>query len=268
MVTFLLSTNIPEDNTSETKNGQSADNQLIENKQISEALTYTKNLMNAVPTIVTTSSSAQTEQPEEPVTEEMSKEEKALQEITQWKNEFPKIEEDSGQAEFINTIAPAAVHIAHENGLYPSVMIAQAGLESGWGSSDLAQTYNNLMGTKGSWNGNSITVQTREDINGESVYIDAGFSVYDSWDDSLQRYGQLMKNGLNRDAEYYSGTWRQNAANYQEATAWLEGRYATDVSYAEKLNRTIESFDLVQFDNTDPLDENAEEFIEQLNTEL
>jgi len=191
----------------------------------------------------------------------------AAEQVEAWAEKLPKIDEESHQADFINAIASAAVLIAHEHGIYPSVMIAQASLESGWGRSDLAQKYNNLMGTKGSWEGENVTVRTREDVNGKSVYIEAGFSVYDSWADSLKRYGTLMEKGLDWDNKYYKGTWRENAETYLEATAWLEGRYATDSAYAEKLNGTIESYALDQFDEIEPLAEYLEEPLKYLTVQ-
>ena len=181
-----------------------------------------------------------------------------------WLEGLPVYEEESPQTEFIQLIAPAAILIAEKNGIYPSVMLAQASLESSWGESSLAQEYNNLMGTKGSWNGESITVSTREDVNGESVYIDAGFSVYGSWIDSLARYGLLMSEGLAWDANYYSGTWRENATSYKDATAWLQGRYATDSAYESKLNATIQSFNLDQYDEIEPFDIELADIIDEL----
>lgn len=187
--------------------------------------------------------------------------------IRKWKEDFPKYKENSQQIQFIQTIAPAAVLIADQYGIYPSVMIAQAALESSWGQSELAMNYNNLMGTKGSWEGETVKVRTREDVDGESVYIHTGFSVYDSWSDSLYRYGHLMRNGLDWDSEYYRGTWRENTKNYEEATDWLQGRYATDRSYAKKLKQTIKSFNLDQYDQQDSL-ENIESNLEHLLAEL
>ena len=185
--------------------------------------------------------------------------------IENWTKNFPTYDGDSKQTQFIQRIAPAAVLIADQYGIYPSVMIAQAALESSWGQSDLATVYNNLMGTKGTWKGESITVRTREDVNGESVYINAGFSVYESWGASLYRYGNLMRNGLNWDTEYYHGTWRENTDSYLEATDWLQGRYATDTSYANKLNQTIQTFNLEQYDAIESPDENLEELLKELD---
>ena len=195
---------------------------------------------------------------------ELSPEEEHLLALQEWESSFPEYEENTHQTEFIETIAPAAVLIANAHGIYPSVMLAQAALESSWGQSGLAQTYNNLMGTKGSWEGESVKVSTREEVNGESIYINAGFSVYDSWADSLHRYGKLMQNGLNWNAEFYKGTWRKNTTSYTEATDWLQGRYATDGAYATKLNQTIQSYNLDHYDNIESLDQGLEETLTQL----
>lgn len=201
----------------------------------------------------------------EPVSEsEVVVADKRAQSFESWLVDLPIYEEKSPQIDFIQRLAPAAILIAQKNGIYPSVMLAQASLESSWGESSLAQEYNNLMGTKGSWNGESVTVNTREDINGESVYIDAGFSVYESWIDSLARYGLLMSQGLEWDSNYYSGTWRENATSYKEATAWLQGRYATDSAYESKLNATIQSFNLDQYDEIEPFDIELTDIIDQL----
>ena len=52
------------------------------------------------------------------------------------------------QAEFLNKAAKQAVRAAKKYGTYPSVMIAQAIVESGWGQSGLAVNANNLFGMK------------------------------------------------------------------------------------------------------------------------
>lgn len=210
--------------------------------------------------VVTT---ADTNRTAAPVSESIS-EENELQALENWMEELPDYENESPQTTFIEAIAPAAILIADKYDVYPSVMLAQASLESSWGQSDLAEDYNNLMGTKGSWKGESITVRTREEVNGESVYINAGFSVYGSWGESLYRYGLLMANGLDWDADYYKGTWRQNTESYEEATAWLQGRYATDSAYARKLNGTIESFNLDQYDEIEPFEVEVADMLDKL----
>lgn len=191
-------------------------------------------------------------------TERLTQEEKQKVE-KEWQENFPVFEGNSAESKFLNEISREAVEIAYENNIFPSVMMAQAGLESNWGRSGLAKNYNNLMGTKGTWKGKTVSMRTREEVSGRSIYINAGFSVYDSWSDSLERYGQLLRNGPNGNASFYAGAWRTNAKDYKDATKWLQGRYATDGNYAAKLNRTIERYGLAQFDDIIPLDEELEE---------
>lgn len=211
-----------------------------------------------VTTMETTREATADEEPER------SPEEEKTLAFAEWKSNFPVYDSETDQTDFIQKVAPAAVLIANAQGIYPSVMIAQAGLESSWGRSGLAESYNNLMGTKGNVNGKSVTVRTREVQNGQDVYINAGFTIYDSWGHSLFHYGSLMRNGLSWDSSYYSGTWIENTKSYRDATAWLQGRYASDPSYASKLNQTIESFNLDQYDNIDPYDSELESALEKL----
>ncbi len=66
------------------------------------------------------------------------------------------------QKSFIESIAASAKPVADSNGLYPSVMIAQAILESNWGSSQLSRApYYNLFGIQGTYQGKSVVFKTQ-----------------------------------------------------------------------------------------------------------
>lgn len=213
--------------------------------------------------VTTSETNRETLTDEEP---ELSLEEQKALEFENWKASFPVYDSNTDQTNFIQKIAPAAVLIANAQGIYPSVMIAQAGLESSWGRSGLAESYNNLMGTKGNVDGRSVTVRTREVQNGQDVYINAGFTIYDTWGHSLFHYGSLMRNGLSWDSNYYSGTWIEKTESYHDATAWLQGRYASDPSYATKLNQIIENFNLDQYDAIDAYDSELDSALDKLYT--
>ncbi|MDO4680115.1 MAG: glucosaminidase domain-containing protein, partial [Aerococcus sp.] len=151
---------------------------------------------------------------------------------------------------FLQSIASYAQNLAGNNGLYASVMMAQAALESGYGSSTLSQApANNLFGMKGSYNGQSVMMNTLEDDGTGHYYTTkAAFRAYPTYYESLSDYVKLLKNGLTWDPNYYAGAWKTNTMSYQQATAYLTGRYATDTAYAGKLNRIIEQYDLTRFD--------------------
>ena len=144
------------------------------------------------------------------------------------------------QADSIQNIAASAVPVANEYGLYPSVMIAQAILESGGGTSLLASQYNNYFGVKYT-SGAGVDLPTTEYVNGSPETVVAKFQAYDSPTDSFADQGALLQN-------YYSGTLRENASSYQDATAALQGHYATDPNYANLLNNIISTYDLTAYD--------------------
>ncbi|MDK6232839.1 LysM peptidoglycan-binding domain-containing protein [Aerococcus sp. UMB10185] len=152
--------------------------------------------------------------------------------------------------QFLNKVIPHATELAGQNDLYASVMIAQAVLESGWGSSSLSQApYNNLFGIKGNYQGNSVVMNTLEDNGSGSYYgIRDGFRAYPSYRESLIDYVGLLKNGPSFNSNFYSGAWKSNTNSYRDATAWLTGRYATDTSYGPKLNNLIETYGLTAYD--------------------
>lgn len=159
-------------------------------------------------------------------------------------------EKDESVETFIRKIGESARKIGQENDLYASVMIAQAILESASGQSQLAQAPNyNLFGIKGTHNGKGVSFATQEDLgNGTFYTIQSTFRQYKDYEDSLNDYAQLLKEGITGNRHFYDGVWKTNAKNYQEATKFLTGRYATDTNYNKKLNGLIETYDLTTYD--------------------
>ena len=164
-----------------------------------------------------------------------------------------KYTEDLTTEKFIAQIGVMAQEIGQENDLYASVMIAQAILESSSGNSLLGRApYNNLFGIKGSYCGESVSLPTYEDDGTGRLYqIHDKFRKYDTLKDSLEDYAMLLTQDMGM---YYSGAWKSNTQTYEDATAFLEGRYATDTFYSEKLNALIELYDLTRFDDPLPLE--------------
>ncbi|MBJ0561768.1 C40 family peptidase [Enterococcus faecium] len=152
--------------------------------------------------------------------------------------------------QFLKKIADDAQEIGQKEGIYASVMMAQAILESGSGNSLLSSEPNhNLFGIKGSYKGSSVTFNTVEqDSSGQSYQVRAQFRKYPSYKESLEDYADLIKNGLTGNPDFYKPTWKSETKDYKEATKYLEGRYATDRQYSQKLNAIIEAYDLTKYD--------------------
>ena len=69
--------------------------------------------------------------------------------------------------QFIQSMAAGAIEGWNKYGVLPSVTVAQAAVESGWGQ---AAPGNNLFGIKGSYNGMTQKLRTREVYGGRSVW--------------------------------------------------------------------------------------------------
>ena len=152
-------------------------------------------------------------------------------------------------AAFITEIATYAQPIAQANDLYASVMISQAVVESGWGSSALSQApYYNLFGIKGSYQGQTVYMDTLEFLNNQWVNKKEPFRQYPSFAESFNDNAYVLRNTSFGNGYYYAGTWKSNTRSYTDATACLTGRYATDPGYASKLNNIITTYGLTQYD--------------------
>ncbi len=146
------------------------------------------------------------------------------------------------QAMSVQELAEAATPVANEYGLYPSVMIAQGILESSAGQSALAVNYNNIFGVKYT-SGNPVYLPTQEFLDGQMHNVVEPFQAYSSVAEACAAQARLLRGSF-----LYSGVWRENTSSYQDATAWLQGRYATDPNYASKLNAVIAQYGLTAYD--------------------
>lgn len=154
------------------------------------------------------------------------------------------------QKNFIEMIASTAKHVADSNDLYPSVMIAQAILESSWGERSLSKApYYNLFGIQGSYKGNSVSMLTQEYINGEYVNKKKLFRQYSSLEESFIDNAHVLRTTDVGSGFFYQKAWRSNTTNYRQATDALTGTYATSPNYGQTLNNIISQYDLDRFDN-------------------
>lgn len=149
--------------------------------------------------------------------------------------------------EFINKIAPIVKleNIRRGKPLFSSVVIAQACLESGYGSSSLMMRANAVFGIKASssWKGKVYNAITRECYDGVSMTnVNACFRAYNSLDESIKDYFDLIIN-LPR----YKKAIHTSSAK-ECITAIKEGGYATDPKYIDKIMNIIETNNLTKYD--------------------
>ncbi len=133
--------------------------------------------------------------------------------------------------EFIALIGPSAQATAERTGVFASITIAQAALESGWGKSGLAKVGKNLFGIKADsrWRGDTLTLQTKEFIRGQWVVVPAEWRKYASWQESLDDHAAFLKQNLR-----YRPCFQCLTAE-AFAYALAKAGYATDPAYADKV---------------------------------
>ncbi len=151
------------------------------------------------------------------------------------------------QEQFIASIAEAAVNSADMTGVPASVTIAQAILESYWGSSRLAREANNYFGIKAQARGGSagsVWFDVWEVIAGRNVMQAQAFRAYKTIAESFVDHGLFfLENG-----RYASAMTAKNDAR-QFAREVNRAGYATDPSYASKLVGLMDRYDLYRYDH-------------------
>src|SRR5262249_29691878 len=151
------------------------------------------------------------------------------------------------QEQFISSIAEAAVRSADRTGVPASVTIAQAILESYWGSSRLATDAKNYFGIKAQPQGGtagSVSFNVWEVIGGRNVVQNQAFRAYNTVADSFVDHGLFfLQNPRYAGAMAVKGDARKFAAAINRAG------YATDPGYANKLIGLMDRYNLYRYDD-------------------
>lgn len=161
-----------------------------------------------------------------------------------------KTEENTEYTKFIESIREGAIKNYKKYKILPSVTIAQAILETGWGKSELASKYNNLFGIKAdkSWTGEYVTLETFEY---ENTIINDKFRKYEDKNQSIYDHAKfLYENKRYKE----NGVFSSNTYKHQ-ANALQEAGYSTHVNeegqkiYAKQLIQLIKQYNLQLIDS-------------------
>lgn len=150
------------------------------------------------------------------------------------------------QKAFIKLIAPHANRLYKESGIFASVTIAQACLETGFGKStpkdiNSGKESFNLFGVKGTGTNGYVESPTWEEVNGKKIKIVAKFRAYNNYFESLRDHmNVLLHPRYERVLKAKCGSEAMNMLN--------PCGYATDSKYGFKLNRIANLFSLFQYD--------------------
>lgn len=149
-------------------------------------------------------------------------------------NAAPRSLLDRAQA-FIQSILPSVQSAATTLKVSPIAILAQAALETGWGSHAPGH---NLFGIKAgaSWQGETLTSITSEVNDGVTHLGEAAFRAYQNVSDSVQNYSQMLL-GSSR----YQNVLGHGGDVVGFAAALQRSGYATDPHYASKLLAVAQS---------------------------
>ena len=147
-----------------------------------------------------------------------------------------------GVQAFIDKLKPHAEAVAKAMGVPATYLVAQAGLETGWGRSlpkaSDGSTSHNLFGIKAGthWKGAVVEAPTTEYVNGRAVHTVERFRAYGSFTEAFQDFANLLRG---------SPRYANALAQAQDPNAYAAGLqragYATDPLYGAKLARAIQS---------------------------
>lgn len=163
---------------------------------------------------------------------------------------FNELYSNENMISFINSLEDAAISNYEDYGILPSITMAQAILESGWGKSELAKDYNNLFGIKADsrWDGTIATIVTTE--NYDDV-IEANFRKYDNIDESIEDYGKFLKeNSRYEESGFFEGKNYKSQAQALENAGYSTAKNENgELIYGDKLINVIQKYNLMLWDN-------------------
>lgn len=152
------------------------------------------------------------------------------------------------KSEFFTDIAPTVQEVAEAYGVRPSLVMAQAALESDYGQNLLAVKYHNLFAVFAQPGNKPVTLKYKRYFVNEWQTEIGQFAVYKSWDDAIYDYFDLLKSGKIRNSEGAYDVMVSNKGYKKPAQALQDIGFSSDPNYASKLIAIIEENDLTTYD--------------------
>lgn len=149
-------------------------------------------------------------------------------------------------AAFIAMLAPSVRASAALTKIPASFTLAQAALESGWGTSHPSVMAHNLFNIKADkpWTGPTYHMASDEVVNGKTVLQDAYWRMYPDFKTCIDDHAIFFDPYIN---PRYAPCWKETTGEGWAKAAQACG-YATDPAYADKVIATMHSHNLAQYD--------------------
>ncbi|MEK3800381.1 glucosaminidase domain-containing protein [Peribacillus sp. FSL H8-0477] len=158
----------------------------------------------------------------------------------------------SEQTAFIKLLGEPVQKDYTRTHILPSLVIAQGILESGWGTSELTKSSNNLFGRRGTYNGKSVQrIDTEIGKEGERNDVVVTYRKYPTIAESIKDHieslltSEIKVNG--KPVKRYQRV--MDAKTYKDGALALKASgYAADIDYPQKLITIIEKYNLHEWD--------------------
>lgn len=153
----------------------------------------------------------------------------------------------AGPQAFLAQHAQAARQAQASSGIPATFMLAQAGLETGWGKHEIrfddGRTSHNLFGIRAgaNWKGPVAEIWTTEYVNGSPQKVRGQFRAYGSYEESFNDYARLISQ-----SPRYANAMRNLGDPQAFATALQQAGYATAPNYASVLTSLIQTAQRMQ----------------------
>ena len=170
----------------------------------------------------------------------------------------------SEQYDFINKIAPIICKEAKLRGYnFPSAIIAQAVIESGSGTSKLAQQAHNYFGMKAgsTYKGATITFNTKEQRKDGTYYtVSAKFRKYSSMEEGVKGYFDFISSAR------YSNL-KEAISSYDYLVKIKNDGYATSLAYVDNVYNIVKKHNLLTCD-TQPVEPVTPQIVEDAELDI
>jgi flagellar protein FlgJ len=153
-----------------------------------------------------------------------------------------KQEAFSSPDKFVDAILPEVDKAAKKMGVNPRHIVAQAALETGWGShlmfDSKGNNSHNLFGikAKSDWSGKTVSIDSVEVVDGIAIQERSQFKAYDNYKDAIDDYAGMLTGHTRYTDVLETG---DNVKAFGEGL--MSGGYATDPEYANKLSRVLDN---------------------------
>ena len=141
---------------------------------------------------------------------------------------------------YVQRFGPTAQKLHEISGVPAGIQLAVAGLETGWGSSDLCLRAHNHFGIKATSRHKRLCLETSEYYRLRHHRIKACFRAYAHPEESFMDFAKFLLSNPRYDALFKIPA--------DDLGAWAEGLqeygYATDPHYARKLKQVMKKYRL------------------------